>query len=194
MSSYPRKSIRWSAVGNLGRWSGISTIQPNETPQAAVVRALEHQSGCTVLRAQANQFTVKLLDGSTEMLLRVAMGKPQPIAIPSYLMVVLALVAACAPLAEHIEISDAGADAAMVVDAGSQMIDSGYPSQTCWCCVWAPGTSYPNGDVVCLEGASQGPTCLAQRSPTTDAPYPDWVPQSVSCASDNPWGDPSKAN
>jgi len=87
-------------------------------------------------------------------------------------------------------------DAAVETDAGSTDDagpDSGTPEYTigdpCMCCVWAPGTSYPDGDVYCMQGAIEAPVgymCRGNRG----ANAPDWVPVTKMCDVGNPWGAP----
>lgn len=60
--------------------------------------------------------------------------------------------------------SDAGSDAEAEADAG--------PSE-CWCCVWAPGSAYPNGDVLCSPGVVDETLCYTS---------------STVCHADDPWG------
>lgn len=71
-------------------------------------------------------------------------------------------------------------------DAGVEVPAPAPTPVTCYCCVWAPGTSYPNGDVVCLVGSTIGAVCEAAR--LADAVYPEWVPEAAMCETDDPWG------
>lgn len=57
----------------------------------------------------------------------------------------------------------------------------------CYCCVWMPGTSYPDGVPYCMHGATtDGATCYAVANDTK----PEWSPEYTTCGTDNAWGKP----
>lgn len=69
--------------------------------------------------------------------------------------------------------------------------DTTYTS--CWCCLWQPGTGYPNGNVACLLGSIRGQLCYAQPAPGAD--LPSWAPTFTVCPADDPWnGETSNGN
>lgn len=90
------------------------------------------------------------------------------------------------PVAEDAGVgSDAGVDA----DAGTET-DAGpayHVGDPCMCCVWAPGTSYPNGDVYCMHGVVDNPVGYMCRAKANDA-APAWAPTVKLCDLENPWG------
>lgn len=117
--------------------------------------------------------------------------------IGTTLLIALSLTA-CGAAADHsqdeppvtVELADAGT-VGTVEDAGTT-----EPSETeyaigdpCFCCVWAPGTSYPNGDVYCLQGKVDILEGLMCRAAAGDG-APEWAPKSKGCVLDNPWGKP----
>lgn len=82
------------------------------------------------------------------------------------------------------------------IDAPASEADAGTPAAApavpkvgdpCMCCVWAPETAYPNGDVYCMHGKVEvlaGLMCHAWANDTR----PEWAPASVGCVLGNPWG------
>ncbi len=102
---------------------------------------------------------------------------------------------------------DPAPDASVPADAGEvDAADADTPAETsdasttdtepeyqigdpCWCCSWAPGSAYPNGDVYCAKGEVtilEGKMCLAFAGENA----PAWAPTKVGCLLDNPWGQP----
>lgn len=83
------------------------------------------------------------------------------------------------------------------IDAPASETDAGIDSSAvessprvgdeCACCVWAPGTAYPNGDVYCMHGKVEALAGLMCHAYANDA-RPEWAPASVGCTLDNPWG------
>jgi hypothetical protein len=74
------------------------------------------------------------------------------------------------------------------VDASVPVVDAGSTVTPCYCCVWAPGTSYPNGTPFCEQGSASGKTCSAAA--TSGSTPPAWAPMAVECDVSNPWGKP----
>lgn len=82
----------------------------------------------------------------------------------------------------------ADADAGATKPAASQVGGESYHlGDECFCCVWAPGTSYPNGDVYCMHGVVDNPVGYMCRAHANDA-APSWAPTVKLCGLDNPWG------
>lgn len=78
-----------------------------------------------------------------------------------------------------------------VITSPDTSADTFYTS--CWCCVWQPGTAYPDGNTACLLGDIRGQLCYAQPAPGAD--LPSWAPTSAVCPADDPWsGETSNGN
>lgn len=90
---------------------------------------------------------------------------------------------------------DAGATDETTPDTDAGTVEETTPEpehrigDPCYCCVWAPGTSYPDGDVYCMTGKVDIIEGLMCRAAAGDG-APEWAPKSKGCVLSNPWGKP----
>jgi len=75
-------------------------------------------------------------------------------------------------------------------DAGATQPDAVPTGEQCWCCVWAPGSSYPNGDVYCMAGLTADFDGEVMCDAHANDVAPSYAPGATVCTTDNPWGAP----